>query len=196
MPIIIQSFTKQKVVAIGASTGGVAALEHIFSGLPKAIPPMLLVIHMPVGFTSLLSARFNDMFNFSVKEAQTGDFLTQGQLLIAPSGRHMKLVLDEKRHAVECFVGPKVHHVIPSVDVLFDSVADVMQDKAIGVILTGMGADGADGLLKMRGKGAATIGQDRETCAIYGMSKVAKEMGAVTHELPLHQIAKKIMTLS
>jgi len=183
----------KKIIAIGASTGGVAALEELFAGFAPNIPPTVLVIHMPVGFTKLFALRLNEEFPFTIKEAQNRDVLQPGQLLVAPAGRHMKIVSRGGIRAVECFSGPKVQYVIPAADVLFESVARVCGADAVGVILTGMGADGADGLLKMRQKGAVTIGQNKETCAIYGMSKVAKEIGAVQHELPLGQIAQKIM---
>jgi len=181
-----------KVVAIGASTGGVEALETLMARFPMNIPPVVLVIHMPVGFTKLFAARLDTLLKYTVKEAQTGDILTRNQILIAPAGKHMKVVNKDGRLVVECFVGPKVQSVIPSADVLFESVAENIRHNAIGVILTGMGADGARGLLKMREKGAVTIGQDRETSAIYGMPKVAFEMGAVQYQLPLGKIADKI----
>ncbi|MCL2851440.1 MAG: CheB methylesterase domain-containing protein [Defluviitaleaceae bacterium] len=185
----------RKVIAIGASTGGVEALGQVLSGFPTTIPPVVLVIHMPPGFTKLFATRFNEKFKISVKEAQSGDYLTNGQVLVAPAGKHMKVVIRNSRLAVECYVGEKVQYVIPSADVLFESVANVLREKAVGVIMTGMGADGARGLLMMREHGAATIGQNRETCAIYGMPKVAREMGAVDHEVPLNQIADRILSL-
>jgi len=184
-----------KVIAIGASTGGVEALETILSLLPARIPPVVLVIHMPVGFTKLFAARLDGLLRMSVKEAQSGDVLTQGQILIAPAGKHMKVVNRNGRLTVDCFVGPKVQFVIPAADVLFESVAEHVKKNAIGVILTGMGADGARGLLAMREQGAKTIGQDKATSIIYGMPKVAMDMGAVEHQLPLSKIADKIMSL-
>lgn len=185
----------QKVIAIGASTGGVEALEHLFHLLPPTIPPVVLVIHMPIGFTKLFAARLNKMMKITVKEAQQADYLLHGQVLVAPAGKHMQIIRHNDRLAVDCYLGEKVQHVIPSADVLFESVAKTLQKDAIGVILTGMGADGARGLLSMRECGAVTIGQNRETCAIYGMPKVAKEMGAVEYELPLDKIADKILSL-
>ena len=190
------SIGARKVVVIGISTGGVAALERVFEKLPADIPPILVVIHMPPGFTKLMAQRFDEMYKFPVKEAQTGDIIKQGRVLIAPGGLHMKIVLSRGRPAIECFDGPKIHYVIPAAEILFESAAEVLGGKAVGVIMTGMGADGAAGLLKMRKAGAATIGQNRETCAIYGMSKVAKDLGAVEHEIPLSEIADKIMALS
>lgn len=184
-----------KIIAIGASTGGVEALEKVLSRFSANIPPIVLVIHMPLGFTKLFAARFNDKMSFAVKEAQTGDNLQNGLALVAPAGEHMEIFNNAGRLSVRCFEGPKVQHVIPSVDVLFNSVANVQKSNAIGAILTGMGADGAQGLLHMRQKGALTIGQDQKTCAIYGMPKVAMEMGAVMHQLPLDKIGDKIISL-
>jgi len=184
----------QKVIAIGSSTGGVGALDVVLSQLPAAPPPTLIVQHMPPGMTKLLAARLNNSFPFDVKEADTGDALKKGLVLIAPAGRHMKVVDKAGKLMVECFVGPKVQYVIPAADVLFESVASLVGRNGIGVILTGMGADGAAGLKKMREAGAVTIGQDKETCVIYGMPKVAFEMGAVQHQLPLNSIASKIKT--
>ena len=187
--------TAKKVIAIGASTGGVEALMEVLSSLKPPIPPIVLVLHMPVGFTKLFASQLNRKIEMDVKEAQTGDFLINGQVLVAPAGKHMKVVGFRDNLKVECFAGEKVQHVIPSADVLFDSVADVVKQDAIGVILTGMGSDGARGLLNMRKSGAQTIGQNKESCTIYGMPKVAKEMGAVMYELPLNHISQKILSL-
>ena len=188
-------FGSNKLIAIGASTGGVEALETLMRRFPADIPPVVLVIHMPPGFTKLFATRLDTFLKPHVKEAVSGDVLTKGQILIAPAGRHMKVVNKGGKLSVECFLGPKVQSVIPAADILFESVAEHFRQRAVGVILTGMGEDGARGLLKMRENGAATIGQDRETCAIYGMPKVAFEMGAVQHQLPLDRIADKIIQL-
>ncbi|MCL2235200.1 MAG: CheB methylesterase domain-containing protein [Defluviitaleaceae bacterium] len=186
----------QKVIAIGASTGGVEALEVIFSKFPANIPPVVLVLHMPSGFTQILAARFDLKFPFTVKEARNGDEVKPGHVIIGQAGQHMRIVKKGLRYVVETFAGPKVQWSIPSVDVLFESVAEQCKGEAVGVILTGMGGDGARGLLKMREAGAATIGQDEKTCTIYGMPKVAMDMGAVTHQLPLDKIASNILTLA
>ena len=185
-----------KIVAVGASTGGIEALEQVFSRLPGVIPPILLVVHLPKGFTKLYAARLAASYNYIFKEAQTGDEVVGGQVLIAPAGKHMKVKSEFGKLVVECFEGEKVQYVIPSADVLFESVAKVLGSKSVGVILTGMGADGARGLKKMRECGAATIGQDRETCIVYGMPKVANEMGAVEHVLPIYSVAEKIISLA
>ena len=185
----------QKIIAFAASTGGVDALNQIIPRLPATTPPVVIVVHMSAGFTKIYAARLGAKCAASVKEAASGDVLTQGQVLIAPAGKHMRLVNYQGRMTVDCFEGEKVNAVIPSADVLFDSIADAHGKNAIGIVLTGIGADGAAGLLKMRNKGAATIGQDRVTSAVYGMPKMAKEMGAVEHELPLDKVADKILSL-
>ena len=185
----------QKIIAIGASTGGVAALDKLLSGFPKLMPPILIVQHMPPHFTRLFAERLDAVLKLSVKEAKTGDFLTPGQVLIAPGGKHMKLIKINGKLAVECYVGEKVQFVMPSADVLFDSVAQLVGPSAIGVILTGVGCDGANGLLKMRERGAITIGQDKASSEIYGMPKAAYEMGSVKHVLPLGHISTKILSL-
>jgi len=184
-----------KVIAIAASTGGVEAVLSVVSRFPATTPPVVVVVHMPIGFTKIYATRLNGKCEATVKEAATGDVLEKGKVLIAPSGKHMKLVNYGGMIKVECFEGDKVNKVIPSADVLFESIADVKKNNAIGVVLTGMGADGAEGLLKMRGKGAKTIGQDRETSAVYGMPKMANEMGALDYVLPLDKIADKILSL-
>ena len=184
-----------KIIAIGASTGGVDALEQILTRFPANIPPVVLVIHMLPGMTRLYAGKLDSILKLSVKEAKSGDVLTPGRVLLAPAGKHMKIVNQQGKLIVECYAGEKVQHVIPSVDVLFESVAKELGPNAIGVILTGIGADGASGLLEMKESGAATIGQDEKTCIVYGMPKVAKSMGAVEYELPLGQIADKILAL-
>ena len=185
-----------KIVAVGASTGGIEALEQVFSRLPDSIPPILLVVHLPIGFTKLYTARLATTFKYIFKEAQKGDEVIGGQVLIAPAGKHMVVKSEHGKLVVDCYDGEKVQYVIPSADVLFESVAKVVGSKAVGVILTGMGADGARGLKKMRECGASTIGQDRETCVVYGMPKVANEMGAVEHVVPIYLVAEKIISLA
>lgn len=185
----------KKIIAIGASTGGVAALQEVLSGFRVDIPAVLVVQHMPPHFTMLFAERLNSILKIPVKEAKTGDLVVPGRVLIAPGGKHMKLVNSGANLAVECFSGEKVNNVIPAADILFESVAELVGPGAIGVILTGVGNDGARGLLKMRKKGAATIGQDKDTCEIYGMPKTAYEMGAVEHVVPLGRIAAKVLGL-
>ena len=185
----------QKIIVIGASTGGVAALEELLSGFHAAMPPILIVQHMPPNFTHLFAEKLNTELKLTVKEAESGDRLVPGRVLIAPGGKHMKLVKRGANLCVDCYHGERVQFVMPSADVLFDTVADLVGKNAIGAILTGIGGDGAKGLLKMRNTGARTIGQDKESCEIYGMPKAAFEIGAVEFVLPLNRIANKIMSL-
>ena len=184
-----------RVIAIASSTGGTEALERIIGELPVTIPPILIVQHMPSGFTKFFADRLNSIFPHDILEAKTGDSLAQGRILLAPANRHMRIVRQSGKLAVECYTGAKIHGVMPAADILFESVAHVVQANAIGVVLTGMGADGARGLMAMRQSGASTIGQDRESCVVYGMPKIAKDLGAVEYELPLDKIAQKILSL-
>jgi len=188
--------SKQKIVAIGSSTGGTNALESLLKVLPTDIPPMVVVQHMPSGFTKLFADRLNAIYKQEIKEAQSGDFLMRGRMLIAPADKHMRIIRQQSKLAVECFVGNRIHGVMPAADILFDSVADVVKNEAVGVILTGMGNDGARGLLKMKTAGCQVIGQDEASCVVYGMPKAAKQIGAVTYELPLDRIPEKIIMLS
>jgi two-component system chemotaxis response regulator CheB len=174
----------------------VDALEQVFCHLPTHLPPIVVVQHMPVGFTKIFAARLNAKYEITVKEAKTGDVLQRGEAMIAPSGQHIRLLNSIGKLVVECFPGERIHGVIPAADVLFESAANILRNQVLGVILTGMGADGAAGLKMMRDYGAHTIGQDKETSTIYGMPKVAMEMGAVEFQLPLHQIAEKMIALA
>ena len=176
--------------------GGMDAIEQILKSLPVTAPPIALILHMQPGMTGIYADQLDDKINLSVKEGETGDRLERGRVLVAPSGKHMRVVVQNNLLHVTCEVGPKVQHVIPSADVLFASIADAALKDAVGVILTGIGADGAEGLLKMRQSGAETIGQNEETCAVYGMPKVAMELGAVKYQLPLGDIASKIVSLT
>ncbi|MCL2498721.1 MAG: CheB methylesterase domain-containing protein [Defluviitaleaceae bacterium] len=193
---MVTKHDRQKIVAIASSTGGTSALEVLLAGLPADIPPMVVVQHMTSGFTKLFAERLNANNKQQIREAATGDYLMRGTLLLAPADRHMKMVRREGRLAVECFVGQKLHGVMPAADILFESVAELVKGESIGVVLTGMGADGARGLKAMRAAGAKTIGQDEATCVVYGMPKVAKDIGAVMYELPLDKIAERIMSLA
>ena len=184
-----------KVWAIASSTGGTEALEKILVALHPEIPPTVVVQHMPSGFTKLFADRLNKFCPMEVREAKNGDYLAKGLVLLAPADSHMIIMKQNEKLAVNCFVGSKIHGVMPAADVLFESVAEIMQSKAVGVVLTGMGTDGAKGLMQMHQKGARTICQDRETSVVYGMPKAAKELGAVEFELPLDQIAGKMLSL-
>lgn len=179
------------VVAIGASTGGTEAIYEVIKNFRKDIPGTVIVQHMPPGFTKMYAERLNNQCQVAVKEAKTGDRVVPGQVLIAPGDAHMRLVKINGGYQVECKTGPRVSGHCPSVDVLFESVAKTAADRAIGIILTGMGKDGADGLLAMRKAGAKTIGQNEASCVVYGMPKVAYDIGAVEIQTDLTQIAQK-----
>ena len=187
---------KQKIVAIASSTGGTNALEEIIGRLPEDMPPTVVVQHMPSGFTKLFADRLNSTYKQDIREAQSGDFLMQGQILLAPADRHIRIIKKQGRLAVDCFVGNRIHGVMPAADVLFESIANVVKSNAVGVVLTGMGSDGARGLLQMKSVGCKNIGQNKETCVVYGMPKAAMDIGAITYELPLEGIADMIVHLA
>ena len=186
---------RDKIVAIGASTGGTEGIYEVVKQFKRDIPGVVIVQHMPPGFTKMYADRLNNQCEVAVKEATSGDRVIPGQVLIAPGDRQMRLVRVGDEFQVECRGTDKVSGHCPSVDVLFDSVARVAGKKAIGVILTGMGGDGARGLLKMREAGALTVGQDEASCVVYGMPKVAYDLGAVQHQCTLTAIAKKVYSL-
>lgn len=184
------------IVAIGASTGGTEAIFSVVKDFGPDIPGVVIVQHMPPGFTEMYAKRLDGQCRVKVKEACTGDRVMRGQVLIAPGGdKHMRLVKVNGVYQVECRQGPKVNGHCPSVDELFHSVANVAGANALGIILTGMGGDGAKGLLAMRKAGAQTIGQDESSCVVYGMPKVAYDIGAVKYQVKLDEIAKKAYTL-
>jgi two-component system chemotaxis response regulator CheB len=184
-----------KIVAIGASTGGTEALKEVLVRLPATVPGIVIVQHMPPKFTTAFAERLDGLCAFEVREAQDGDSLYPGRALIAPGNFHMLLRRSGARFYVNVKTGPMVHHQRPAVDVLFRSVAKSVGQNAVGVILTGMGADGADGLLSMKQAGAATVGQDEASCVVYGMPKAAYEKGAVQTVASLKDIAGHIMRL-
>ena len=188
------SVGNDSLIAIGASTGGTEAILEVLTHLPARIPGIVITQHMPSGFTSMYADRLNRLCKFEVKEAQSGDKIRPGLALIAPGGSQMKVVRMGSGYAVNCYPGEKFNGHRPSVDVLFDSVAAVARDKAIGVLLTGMGADGAAGLLRMRRNGAFTIGQDKDSCVVYGMPMEAYKIGAVCRQVPLANIAQTILS--
>ena len=193
---LVEADGKQKIVAIASSTGGTNALEDIIARLPEDMPPIVVVQHMPSGFTKLFADRLNATYKQDIREAQSGDFLMQGQMLLAPADRHIRIVKKQGRLAVDCFVGNRIHGVMPAADVLFESIANVVRGNAVGVVLTGMGSDGARGLLQMKAVGCKNIGQNKETCVVYGMPKAAMDIGAITYELPLEGIADMIVHLA
>lgn len=183
---------RRKLVAIGASTGGTEAIFSVLKNLPTSTPGIVIVQHIPPLFSRMFADRLNNTTPLHVKEAQTGDYVETGHVLIAPGDRHMRVKKLGDRFRVELFEGEKTNGHCPSVDVLFESVAATCADTAVGVILTGMGEDGARGLLSMRRNGARTIGQDEKSCVVYGMPRAAFEMGAVEKQIPLGGIPQAI----
>lgn len=193
LPNKLQSATDnasmQKIIAIGASTGGTEATLEILKALPKEMPGILVTQHMPAGFTKMYADRLNKICNIEVREARHGDRVEKGLALIAPGDFHMRLVKDDNGYFVTCRQGEKVSGHCPSVDVLFNSVAEAANKNAVGIILTGMGKDGAQGLLNMRKAGAYTIGQDKDSSVVYGMPMVAYNIGAVTVQAAIEDIS-------
>ncbi len=179
---------KNKLIAIGASTGGTEAILTILKSLPKDMPGIVIVQHMPPVFTKMYAQRLDNSVALNVKEAQTGDVVQRGCVLIAPGDYHMKVEKSGSNYKIKCLKGEKVNGHCPSVDVLFNSVAHVVGKNATGVILTGMGYDGAKGLLAMKRNGARTIGQDQYSSVVYGMPKVAYNLGAVEKQATLEEI--------
>ncbi|MEY8356470.1 chemotaxis response regulator protein-glutamate methylesterase [Lachnospiraceae bacterium 54-53] len=177
------------VIAIGASTGGTEATLQVLKDLPADTPGIVVTQHMPEGFTKMYADRLNRLCQMRVKEAQSGDPIERGQVLIAPGDLQMKVVRMGNRYTVSCYSGEKVSGHRPSVDVLFQSIADTAGASSVGIIMTGMGRDGADGLLSMKKKGAFTIGQDAESCVVYGMPMVAYNIGAVTTQVSCPNIS-------
>lgn len=187
--------TTERVVAIGTSTGGTQALEEVLSSLPRVCPGMVIVQHMPEKFTAAFAARLNTISRVEVREARSGDRVLPGRALIAPGGRHMTLQRSGAQYMVDVMDGPLVNRHRPSVDVLFRSVARHAGANALGIIMTGMGDDGAAGLLEMRTAGARTLAQDEDSCVVYGMPREALKRGAVERSVPLATIAREIQAL-
>jgi two-component system, chemotaxis family, protein-glutamate methylesterase/glutaminase len=185
--------TTERVVAIGTSTGGTQALEVVLTALPRVSPGIVIVQHMPEKFTAAFAERLNSICQIEVKEAQTGDRVVPGRALIAPGGRHMLLRRNGAQYYVEVVDGPLVNRHRPSVDVLFRSVAKCAGSNALGVIMTGMGDDGAAGMVEMRNAGAYTVAQDEASCVVYGMPKEAVKRGAVERSVPLDNIGREIL---
>ncbi len=185
--------TTNKLIAIGSSTGGTRALETVLTQLPANLPGIVIVQHMPPVFTKSFADRLNSICRVNVKEAEDGDHIQPGSVLIAPGNYHMLVEKNGARYYARIKQGPPVHHQRPSVDVLFNSVAKSAGINAMGVILTGMGADGAKGLLNMKEQGSYTIGQDEATSVVYGMPREAYQIGAVTDQLPLQKIPGEII---
>lgn len=188
--------TTESVIALGTSTGGTQALESILTQLPRTSPGIVVVQHMPEKFTRAFSDRLNGICEVNVKEAENGDRVIPGRVLIAPGGKHMLLKRSGAQYIVEIVDGPLVSRHKPSVDVLFRSVAATAGKNALGIIMTGMGDDGANGLLEMRQAGADTLGQDEQSCIVYGMPKEAYKRGAVMREVALQDIPDYIISRS
>lgn len=184
-----------KLVAIGSSTGGVEALRDVILGMPADAPPIVCTQHIPPRFSQSFAQRLDGLAQVRVKEAVDGERVMAGHVYIAPGDKHMAIIRSGAMLVTRVYDGPLVSGHKPSVDVLFHSVAGSCGSKAVGVILTGMGRDGADGLLAMRKAGASTIGQDEASCVVYGMPKAAYEIGAVEKEFPLSRIAEEILRL-
>lgn len=187
--------TTNKIIAIGASTGGTEALKNILIQMPSNAPGVVVVQHMPAKFTSSFSERLNSLCAMEVKEAEDEDSIINGRVLIAPGNYHMILRRSGARYHVRVKQGPMVHHQRPSVDVLFKSVAEYAGENALGIILTGMGSDGADGLLRMRQAGARTIAQDENSCVVFGMPKEAIKLGAAEKVIPLRNISQMALEM-
>ncbi|MDD2221506.1 MAG: chemotaxis response regulator protein-glutamate methylesterase [Clostridia bacterium] len=185
----------KKIIAMGASTGGTEALFNILKCLPASIPGIVIVQHIPPIFSRMFAERLNDQTQLNVKEAQNGDYVEPGKVLIAPGDQHMIIKKIGDRYKINVFPGDKVNGHCPSVEVLFESVAKEAKNNAIGVILTGMGCDGAKGLLSMRRAGARTIGQDEHSSVVYGMPKAAYTIGAVEQQAPLNKISQLLYAL-
>lgn len=185
--------TTERVVAIGTSTGGTLALEEVLTALPRVTPGIVIVQHMPEKFTAAFADRLNKLCQIDVREARHGDRVLPGRALIAPGGRHMLLRRDGAQYHVDVIDGPLVNRHRPSVDVLFRSVAKQAGANALGIIMTGMGDDGAAGLLEMRKAGARTVAQDEDSCVVYGMPKEAVKRGAVEKSVPLKAIDREIL---
>ena len=196
VPVQAMTATTNKIIAIGASTGGTEAIKTVLMGMPPNSPGIVIVQHMPAQFTTSFAERLDSLCAVKVKEAQDGDSVVNGIALIAPGNYHMLLKRSGARYYVLVKNGPMVHHQRPAADVLFKSVANYVGGNAVGVILTGMGADGAEGLLKMKEAGARTIAQDEKSCVVFGMPKEAIKIGGAEKVLSLNNICRASLDLA
>lgn len=187
--------TTKKILAIGSSTGGTEALKKVLLKMPKDCPPTVCVQHMPAAFTKAFAERLNNACAMEVKEAENGDVVSLGKVLIAPGDYHMLLKRDGARYYVKIKKGPRVWYQRPAVDVLFNSVADNAAENSVGVILTGMGKDGATGLSRMKNAGAVNIAQDENSCVVFGMPKAAIDLGCIDYVEDINDIALRIQNL-
>jgi two-component system chemotaxis response regulator CheB len=192
-PTIATLDATNKIIALGASTGGTQALEHVLRRFPVDAPGTVIVQHMPEHFTLSFAKRLDSVCTMRVQEARDGDHVVPGLALVAPGGKHLVLQASGARWVARVKDGPKVHHQRPAVDVLFQSVARSAGRNAVGAILTGMGADGAKGLLAMREAGSYTVAQNEETCVVYGMPREAVKLGAAVDVLPLERVADALL---
>lgn len=181
------------VIAIGASTGGTEAIYNLLKQLPQGMPGMVIVQHIPPVFSTMFAERLNKQTHFTVKEGATGDIIEKDHVYLAPGDKHMQVKVNDDGYRLKVFEGDKVSGHCPSVDVLFQSVAETAGSKALGVILTGMGYDGAKGLAMMKRKGAVTLGQDEKSCVVYGMPKAAYELGGVSKQVSLDLMGHNVV---
>ena len=185
--------TTHKVIALGTSTGGTEALRTVLTALPKQVPGIVMTQHMPEGFTASFAARLNDLCEIEVLEAKDGDAVLPGRALLAPGNKHLRLARDGARYVALVTDGPRVCRHRPSVEVLFESVAQTAGKNAMGVIMTGMGFDGAEGLKSLRDAGAYTVAQNEASCVVFGMPREAIARGGAVTVCPLNDIARQIM---
>lgn len=187
--------TTNKIIAIGASTGGTEAIKKVLTRMPPNAPGIVVVQHMPAQFTTSFAERLNELCSMNVKEAQNGDTVTNGQVLIAPGNYHMLLKRSGARYHVEVKTGPLVHYQRPAVDVLFKTVARYAGANALGIILTGMGKDGAAGMLEMKNAGAINIAQNEQSCVVFGMPKEAININAIDYVQDINTITSKALSI-
>lgn len=192
-PPLPRNVLDSTIIGLGASTGGTEATLEVLKRLPANIPPMVITQHMPEGFTEMYAQRLNRICAMEVREAKNGDILHPGLALIAPGAKQMEVIRSGRNYMVQCRAGAKVSGHCPSVDVLFNSIAKNVAINKVGIIMTGMGRDGADGLLRMRQAGAFTIGQDKDSCVVYGMPMVAYNIGAVCTQASCENIASVLL---
>jgi two-component system, chemotaxis family, protein-glutamate methylesterase/glutaminase len=195
IPQLSLAKTTNRIIAIGASTGGTVAIEYVLRQMPRNAPGVVIVQHMPEKFTKSFADRLNDLCDIDVREARNGDSIAGGAALVAPGNYHMVIKRSGARYFVEIKEGPPVFHQRPSVEVMFNSVAKYVGANAVGIMLTGMGVDGASALLAMRQSGARTIVQDESTCVVFGMPGEAVRLGAAEFVLPLQRITAKTLDL-
>ena len=189
----VHALSVNKPVVIGASTGGTQALESVLRGLPVDCPGIAIVQHMPEKFTRMYADRLNDLCAMEVREARSGDRLQRGTVLIAPGGQHLQLTKSMGQYFVKVVDGPPVNRHKPSVDVLFRSAAEVAGADVLGILLTGMGDDGARGMKAMHDRGARTVAQDEASCVVFGMPMEAIKLGGVDEVRPLSEVAGAIL---